>query len=126
VDAHAVQKLADIGITDTLQLFPEVKNQQLRNNLATQIGIPVETILQLAQFTDLVRLKWVGPKFAALLIAAGFDDVEKVANVDGEALFAHLQQVKAEVASFKGNFSLDDIRLWVQYIVCDVPINMEF
>lgn len=126
VDPNAIAKLEEIGIKNTLHLFPRVKSVESRAKLGEETGITAEDILLLAKFTDLVRLKWVGAKFAHLLLVSGFDTVEKVAKADGEALYAHLQKVNSEHKVYQGGYSLDDIRLWVAHIVCDVPITIKY
>jgi hypothetical protein len=61
-----------------------------------------------------------------LLLVSGFDTVEKVARADGIALYHHLQKVSTETDVYSGGFSEDDINLWVQYIVCDVPLSIVY
>ena len=124
IDSHTITKLARMGITDTLQLFPRVKTPEARTALAAESGAPIEEILQLTKLTDLVRLKWVGPKFAYLLLVSGFDTVEKIARADGIALYHHLQKISEETGVYQGGFSEDDINLWVKHIVCDVPLSI--
>jgi hypothetical protein len=125
-DASAVARLEAIGIKDTLQLFPRVRTPEARAALVAECGIPSEEILKLTKLTDLSRLKWVGPKFAHLLLVSGFDTVEKVARADGIALYHHLQRVSEETGVYQGGFGEDDINLWVQRIVCDVPISIVY
>jgi hypothetical protein len=126
VESSAVTRLEAIGIMDTLQLFPRVRTPKARAALAAECGIPSEEILKLTKLTDLSRLKWVGPKFAHLLLVSGFDTVEKVSRADGIALYHHLQRVSEEKGVYQGGFSEDDINLWVQHIVCDVPISIVY
>jgi peptidoglycan hydrolase-like protein with peptidoglycan-binding domain len=126
VDADTVTRLAVMGINDTLQLFPRVKTPTLRAELASESGIPPEKILILTKLSDLCRLKWVGPKFAHLLLVSGFDTVEKIAMADGIALYHHLQKISEVTGVYQGGFGEDDINLWVQYIVCDVPIIIDY
>jgi hypothetical protein len=125
-DPAAVAQLEGMGIKDTLQLFPRIKTPEARTRLAAESGIGSEEILKLTKLTDLARLKWVGPKFAHLLLVSGFDTVEKVARADGIALYHHLQKVSTETGVYSGGFSEDDINLWVQYIVCDVPLSIVY
>lgn len=124
IDADAVAKLAAMDITDTLELFPRVKTPALRTELASDSGIPPAQIMVLTKLTDLCRLKWVGPKFAHLLLVSRFDTAAKVACADGIALYHHLQRVSAETGVYQGGFSEDDINLWVKHIVCDVPLTI--
>ena len=84
VDPEAVMKLTQIGIKNTKQLFPNVLTPQDRRVIAEQNQIQFDEILELTKLTDVARLKWVGPKFARLLIESDYDTVEKVANSNYE------------------------------------------
>ena len=125
-DPQAVAALASMGIKNSLHLFPRVKTLVARAELIAETGITTEAILTLTKLSDLVRLKWVGAKFAHLLLVSEFDTVEKVALADGIALYHHLQQVSAESGVYAGAFGENDINLWVKYIVCDVPISITY
>ena len=72
-DRAAVATLEEMGIKGTLQLFPRVRTPKARACLAAESGIDPEEILKLTKLTDLARLKWVGPKFAHLLLVSGLD-----------------------------------------------------
>ena len=88
--------------------------------------IPYPDILQLTKLTDLARLKWVGPKFATLLLAAGCDTVQKIANSDYEQLYFTLVQVNEEQHIYQGKFGLEDLKLWVNVVVQQVPQVMRY
>ena len=126
VDPNAVDRLAAQDIHDTLELFPKVRTPALRADLAEETKISPEQIMLLTKLTDLCRLKWVGPKFAHLLLVSGYDTVEKIARADGIALYHHLQRVSKESGVYQGGFGEDDINLWVKHIVCDVPLTITY
>jgi hypothetical protein len=72
------------------------------------------------------RLKWVGPKFARLLIASGYDTVEKVADSDYERLYHDIMRVNEERGIYKGGLGIEDLKLWVSVVVQDVPQVIQF
>ncbi len=120
------QKLAQIGIKNSKQLFPHVLTQEARQEFARQNQIPYQDILQLTKLTDVARLKWVGPKFATLLLASGCDTVQKIANSDYEQLYLTLQQVNEEQDIYQGKFGLEDLKLWVNVVVQQVPQVIQY
>ena len=90
VDPEIVKKLVKIGIKNTKQLFPNVLTPQERREFAEQNRIQYDEILELTKLTDVARLKWVGPKFARLLIESDYDTVEKVAKSHYKELYLNL------------------------------------
>ena len=121
-----ISALAEIGIKDTLELFPLVLNADKRKALAERVGADEAVILDLTKLADVSRLKWVGPKFARLMVESDYDTVEKVQTSDGEALYHHLEALNAERKIYKGGFGLADIKSWVKFIVNDVPRAIEY
>lgn len=125
VDPEVVQKLDQIGIKDTKQFFPNVLTREGRSEFAKQYQIEDEDILELAKLTDVARMKWVGPKFARLLVESEYDTVEKVANSNYEELYLALMRVNEESGIYKGKLGIEDFRLWVN-VVQDVPQMIEW
>ena len=121
VDPEAVVKLTQIGIKNTKQLFPNVLTPQDRRLIAEQIQIQFDEILELTKLTDVARLKWVGPKFARLLIESDYDTVEKVANSNYEELYQALVRTNERSNIYKGKFGMEDLKSWVNVAVQDVP-----
>jgi len=121
VDPEAVVKLIQIGIKNTKQLFPNVLTPQDRRVIAEQNQIQFDEILELTKLTDVARLKWVGPKFARLLIESDYDTVEKVANSNYEELYQALLRTNEQSNIYKGKFGMEDLKDWVNVVVQDVP-----
>ncbi len=126
VHPEIILKLTQIGIKNTEQLFPEVLTRKDRSEFAKQNQIPDEDILELTKLTDVARLKWVGPKFARLLIESDYDTVEKVANSNYEELYQALVRTNEQSSIYKGKFGLEDMRLWVTVVVQDVPQVIQY
>lgn len=121
VDLSIVQKLASLGIRNTAQLFSQVLNPDDRLAFSKQHQVDHQVLMELTHLTDLARLKWVGPKFARLLIESGFDTVEKVATSDARELYATVMRVKDEKEIYAGSLSLEDIQEWIKFAIQDVP-----
>jgi hypothetical protein len=126
VDLAIVGKLEGLGIMNSLQFFPLIITPESRAELATQQQIKPEQILELTQLTDLVRLKWVGPKFARLLQQSSYNTVEKIAQSDYRELYQELMRIKESVGIYKGLFGLEDMKRWVNIYVQDVPVVIQY
>lgn len=94
--------------------------------LAKQNQIAYEDILELTKLTDVARMKWVGPKFARLLVESEYDTVEKVANSNYEELYHALVRTNEETGIYKGKFGLEDMKTWVTVVIQDVPQVIQY
>jgi hypothetical protein len=126
VNPEVIQKLDRIGIKQTRQLFPHVLTREDRRAFAEENQIADDDLLELTRLTDIARLKWVGPKFARLLIESPYDSVEKIANSDYETLYLALAEVNEEQEIYKGNIGEEDLKNWVNFVVQDVPQIIQY
>jgi hypothetical protein len=126
IDPDIVRKLHQIGVKNTEQLFPYVLTHQARSKLAEQKQIEYEDILKLTKLTDVARIKWVGPKFARLLIESEYDTVEKIADSNYQELFLALNRVNQKTGMYKGKFGIEDMKSWVNIVVQDVPRVIQY
>ena len=126
VDPVAVAKLNRLDIKNTKQLFSHILTPEDRRELADQNQIDDEDILELTKLTDVARTKWVGSKFARLLVESEYDTVEKVAGSDYEELYDALVRVNDEKDLYQGKFGLDDMKAWVSMAVREVPLVIRY
>ena len=126
VDQEVVLKLELVGIKNTKQLFARVITGERRNVLAAQNQIEDAAILELTKLTDLARMKWVGPKFARLLVESDYDTVAKVINSDYEVLYQNLVLTNEEAGVYKGKFGIEDMKSWVTVVIQDVPQVIQY
>ena len=126
VNPEVVDKLEQIGIKNTKQLFVNVLTRKERSEFANQNQIEYEDILELNKLTDVARMKWVGPKFARLLVESEYDTVEKVANSNYEELYQALVRINEESGIYKGKFGIEDLKSWVDVVVQDVPQVIQY
>jgi hypothetical protein len=126
INPQAIRKLDQIKITNTRALFPHVLTRRSRSAFAETNQIDPEDILELTRLTDVARLKWVGPKFARLLIESEYDTVEKIADSDYEELDLALARVNAEKRIYKGVIGLEDLKQWVNIVVPIVPQIIQY
>jgi hypothetical protein len=126
VKPDIVQKLHQIGIQNTKQLFPHILTRKDRRGFSKQHLIYYDDILELTRLADIARLKWVGPKFAKLLIESEYDTVEKVAKSDYAELYHAITLVNEEKDIYKGMIGINDMKLWVNVYVQDVPLVIQY
>ena len=114
VDEEIVLKLAEHGIKNTLQLFPHILTGHDREALARKLGIEENKILWLARLTDLSRIRWVNHTFAYMLLEAGYDGAQRVADADPQTLCDDIAQLNAKRSLFKGKIGFHDMKLCVE------------
>jgi hypothetical protein len=113
IEIGAIQKLAELGIENTKQLFEKVKTPIDRQSLADKTGIAISEILELTQLVDVVRIRWVGANFARLLVDSSCNTLEKVCQAEYASLYAELVKINQEKSYFKGMFGQNDMKLCV-------------
>jgi hypothetical protein len=114
VSENVILELENLGIKNTLQLFDKILTPQNRNRLSTQAGISEGDILRLAKLTDLCRIRWVNHTFAYVLLEAGYDTAEKVADADYQELYEKVKKLNEEREIFKGHIGVHDMKLCVE------------
>ena len=86
-------KLNAAGINNVNDLLAEGATRQGRDEIAARSGIAAEEILRFVHAADLLRIKGITGKWAALLAAAGLNTVSELAERDAPALQATLLEV---------------------------------
>jgi len=109
-----IAKLEQNGIGDTAVLFWAANNTQKRTELAESTGVALATLEALVRLADLMRVQWVSPTFAKMLIAAGYDSASKIAAANADELCEALASINAGDRFFKGKIGLRDIMRLVQ------------
>lgn len=105
-----IAKLEQNGIGDTVQLFETAHHVKNRTELAKATGVALATLEALLQLADLMRVQWVSPTFAQMLVAAGYDSAARVATAVADDLYDALQGVNSGDKFFKGKLGLRDIK----------------
>jgi len=88
IDQAHVKKLASIGIKNVEQMLEKGKLRTQREELARQLGIPEEAILELVKLSDITRMGYVKQKLSRLYYNAGLDSPLKVAEFEPDELHA--------------------------------------
>jgi hypothetical protein len=105
-----IEKLEQNGIDDTAQLYEMADSVKKRTELAKSTDVAIATLEALTRLVDLMRVQWVSPTFAQMLIAAGYDSASKVARAEADELCDALKRVNTGDKFFKGQLGLRDIK----------------
>lgn len=125
IPIDVVEKLGQIGIKTTVNLYERVITKTDRQLLANATGINYLQIEELTKLTDLSRIKWVGATYARMLYDLGVDTVEKVAKADPVDLHKRITQLNKEKGIFKGQIGLNDVKILVN-AANEVPLEIVY
>ena len=84
------------GLNDSDKLLAAATTPQQRAELAARLGVDTKEVLELANRSDLARIKGVGKVYSDLLEWAGVDTVAELATRNADNLFAKINEVAAE------------------------------
>jgi len=124
VSEDTISKLEDLGIKNTLQLYDRILTPQSRYEISSRTGISESDLLRLAKLTDLCRIRWVGHTFAYVLLEAGYDTAEQVANANHNQLYEQVKELNEEKQIFRGHIGLHDMKLCVE-AARELPFEIE-
>jgi hypothetical protein len=124
VSDDTLLKLKGSGIKNTLQLYDKILTPQSRHELSSQTGIGESDLVRLAKLADLCRIRWVSHTFAYVLLEAGYDTAEQVANADYNQLYGQVRKLNEERAIFRGHIGLHDMKLCVE-AARELPFEIE-
>ena len=114
ISKEAIEKLEALGLKNTLKLYDKILTENTRENLSKESGITEEEILKIARLTDLSRIRWVNHTFAYVLLEAGYDSTEKVANGDSEELYNKVKQLNDKKKIYNGHIGLNDMKMCIE------------
>lgn len=114
VTEDTVVKLEKAGIKDTLRLYDNILTDKRREALSNETGISKDEMLKLAKLTDLSRIRWVNHTFAYVLLEAGYDSAEKVANADYQELYYAVKKLNEERKIYNAHIGVRDMKMVVE------------
>ena len=80
VAPEPVRKLASRGIQTATQMIAAGQTKEKRRELSEDLGVPMESVLELVKLSDLSRIPGLKSVRARLYYEAGLDTVEKIAR----------------------------------------------
>lgn len=114
IDDDVVLSLEKLGLKNTLQLYDRIINAKKRHELAEESGVSKHEIERLARLADLSRIKWVNHTFAYVLLEAGYDTAEKVANADSQTLYEAVKQLNEDRKIYNAHIGAHDMKLVIE------------
>jgi hypothetical protein len=112
IDQSHVTKLREVGIESTDDMMRLWADEPKRGSLVEKTGINLEQFAKLAAMARLARVKNVGTKYVAVLLAAGIDGPKSLFEYTPESLVKRLAEVKAEKKLTVDAPGLSDISGW--------------
>jgi hypothetical protein len=106
--AHILDALKKQNIKTSAQFFDAYVGKTLPKD------IPADATAALFTLSCLCRLRYVSPVFAYLLMAAGYDTLEKIAAANETLLYEKIRGTNAGGQYFKGNIGQKDVRFLIQ------------
>lgn len=111
--AAGVAALHKIGIYDVDQFLAKAATENGRAELAAATGQDVSAVERWMDDLNFARIRGVGPKYAALLRAAGVESVEDLAKANAEDLAKRLADVNASQHIVKDLPSAEHVGFWI-------------
>jgi hypothetical protein len=115
VNQELVEKLEEIGVKNSKQLYMGCKTPKERKELAEKIDMAPESLMELVKLSDLARCGGVGPLFARMIYQTGVDTIEELARASAEDLLTDLKVLNEERGYTKAKFVTEDVRYCIQY-----------
>ncbi len=106
-------KFKACGLDTAEKLFEAVVTPPQREELAVQMGVPPEVILELANRADLSRIKGIAGVYSDLLEEAGVDTVKELKARVPENLHAKLLEVNAAKNLTPKPPTLKNVQTWI-------------
>lgn len=125
LSAETKDKLENMGIKTTPQLFEKMALKEDRENLRIELGISDDEALVLAKISDVSRLRYVNPSFATLLVNSRYDTVEKIKIADSNELYQELVTLNENKKYYKGRINLKDMGFLVND-TSNVSLDVEY
>lgn len=114
VPSIVIEKLVEMGISNSASLYKKVKEKEGVQILVKQTGIDQTQLQYLLQLADLTRIQWVSPNTARMLIEAGYENSKKVALADPDELCEGLDRINVGGKYFRGKIGLRDVKRLIQ------------
>ncbi len=125
LDQKNIQKLADLKIKTTKDLFPFITTKKDREKLSKKTGINAKKILELTKLTDVARIKYVGANFARVLVSSPFNTLQKVSQTDPQELMKEVNAINEKKEYYKGKIGVKDMNVCIVSAKA-VPIAIEY
>ena len=110
IQTKYLDRLDDVGIRNTRQLFVEAQDKRKREQLSKEIEIPLVLLNELVGLSDLSRAYGVGPVFARMIFDMGIRSIREFVECTAEdfiRIYEEQTQKKADFGVGEIQFSLE-------------------
>ena len=108
-------KLLAAGMATTEALLNKGATPEGREQIATETGIDVKTILEWVNRADLFRIKGVAEEYSDLLENSGVDTVPELAQRNPTNLLVKMTAVNAEKKLVRRLPTQNEVNRWVEH-----------
>ena len=112
IDQNHVAKLREVAVETTDDMLRVWGDESKRASLVEKTGISLEQFSKLASMARLARVKNVGTKHIAVLLAAGIDGPRRLFEYTPESLVKRLGEVVAEKMLSNPAPTSEEIATW--------------
>ena len=112
IDHNHVTKLREVSIETTDDMMRIWADEPKRSSLVEKTGISLEQFAKLASMARLARVKNVGTKYVAALLAAGIDGPKSLFEYTPQSLVKRLSEVKAEKKLTMDVPQMSEVAVW--------------
>jgi len=96
ITAEVAAALQSAGLNDSAKLLVAAAHPKDRAELAAKLGIEERAVLELANRSDLARIKGIGKVYSDMLEFAGVDTVMELQNRNPDNLYDKIKSVADE------------------------------
>ncbi len=114
VDARTGAKLRRAGISTVADMWSHAGDRTGRTDVAGVTGIPADRLADYARKADLMRVKSIGPRYAALLEAAGVTSLKQLRRRSAGSLHAALIEVNRSKKIVDTVPGVEEIEAWIE------------
>lgn len=114
VDARTGAKLRRAGIATVADMWSHAGDRTGRSELAGMTGIDADRLAEFAKKADLMRVKSIGPRYAALLEAAGVSSLKQLRRRSAESLHEALIETNRTAKVVEVIPGIEEIAEWIE------------
>lgn len=114
VDARSAAKLRRAGVGTVGDMWTRAGDRTGRTDLSGTTGIEADRLDDWAKKADLMRVKSIGPKYAALLDAAGVTSLKQLRRRSAESLHEKLLETNRSSKIVEHVPGVDELAQWIE------------
>lgn len=114
VDARTGAKLRRAGIATVGDMWSHAGDRTGRSEVAGTTGISADRLAEFAKKADLMRVKSIGPRYAALLEAAGVSSLKQLRRRSAESLHEALIETNRTAKVVDVIPGVEEIAEWIE------------